>query len=237
MVRMLACILAALLALPVRGAEPERYAALTFEDGPSGACTRQLLEGLAYRGAAATFLLCGYRLSQQPGLGEEILRGGHEIGLHGYSHGNMRHMSRRDIGKELADCQALLPPGCTPVLFRPPGGVVTDGIRQVARARQLALLRWSLDPGDYGARTPEAIREAVLAHTADGDILRLRDLTRESVETALEIVDGLQQQGFRLVTVSELARLRRIPLRPGAVYAALPPGVFTYILQKGDFQD
>ena len=55
-------VLLSLLAVPVRGAEGQPYAALTFDDGPSGKYTQRLLDGLAYRGVACTFLLCGYRI-------------------------------------------------------------------------------------------------------------------------------------------------------------------------------
>ena len=34
------------LILPVRAAEDTKYVALTFDDGPSGKYTRQLLDGL-----------------------------------------------------------------------------------------------------------------------------------------------------------------------------------------------
>lgn len=39
------------------------YIALTFDDGPSGAITTTLLDGLKARNAHATFFLCNYRLS------------------------------------------------------------------------------------------------------------------------------------------------------------------------------
>ena len=52
----LLCLLAALAVLLPRGhaAEP-RCVALTFDDGPSGALTERLLDGLAARGVHATF--------------------------------------------------------------------------------------------------------------------------------------------------------------------------------------
>ena len=63
----LLCLLAALAVLLPRGhaAEP-RCVALTFDDGPSGALTERLLDGLAARGVHATFFLCGYRIRSWP---------------------------------------------------------------------------------------------------------------------------------------------------------------------------
>ena len=108
------------LAFPVRGAEEQKYVALTFDDGPSGKYTRQLLDGLYDRGVKATFLLCGYRIKDYPDITQRIFDEGHEIGFHGYSHKNMKDMSRRDIAAEIIDTQAMLPEGCKPVFLRPP---------------------------------------------------------------------------------------------------------------------
>ena len=210
-----------LLALPVRGV-PVRYVALTFDDGPSGRFTRELLDGLQQRGARATFFLCGYRIKEYPEEARRIYEEGHEIGYHGYSHKNMRDMSRRAIAQELIDTRALLPEDCEPVLFRPPGGFVTDGVRQVAEVRQLTLLRWSVDPRDWAVSSTAAIEASVLKHVKDGDVILLHDMTATSVRAALDIVDTLQQQGFRFVTVSELAQLREIRLKPGKTYTDFP---------------
>ena len=221
--RMIALILCfSLLPLRVEATQVDKYVALTFDDGPSGRYTRQLLEGLRERDAKATFLLCGYRIAQFPGLTEQIFREGHEIGYHGYSHSSMKAMSRRDIARELADTQALLPQGCKPKFLRPPGGEGGDALRQVAEARQLAILSWSVDPRDWATRDALAVESSVLRTVRDGDIILLHDMTDSSVRAALEIVDRLKEQGFRFVTVSELAMLRDVALTPGKTYTCFP---------------
>jgi peptidoglycan/xylan/chitin deacetylase (PgdA/CDA1 family) len=222
--RFFACLLLlSLLVLPVQAAQPFKYVALTFDDGPSGRYTRQLLDGLSQRNAKATFLLCGYRMEQYPELTERIFNEGHEIGYHGYSHKTMKDMSRRAVAGEIIDSQALLPEDCDPVFFRPPGGFCTDGIRQVAEARLLAVLSWSVDPRDWATSSTGAIESAVLKNVKDGDIVLLHDMTTSSVRAALDIIDVLQKQGYRFVTVSELARLRRVRIRPGQIYTSFPP--------------
>jgi len=215
-------LLLCLIALPGRAATV-KYVALTFDDGPSGRYTRELLDGLQQRGAKATFLLCGYRIREYPEEARRIHEEGHEIGYHGFSHQNMRNMSRRAIAQELIDTRALLPEDCEPVFFRPPGGFITDGVRQVAEVRQLCLLHWSVDPRDWAVADTAAVETSVLKHVKDGDIILLHDMTMSSVRAALDIVDTLQKQGFRFVTVSELAWQREVRLKPGEVYASFPP--------------
>ena len=220
--RLLAAVLAAgFLTMPVRALD-SKYVALTFDDGPSGKYTRQLLDGLYDRGVKATFFLCGYRIRQYPEITCRIYEEGHEIGCHGYSHKNMKAMSRRDIAAEIADTHALLPQGCTPKLLRPPGGFCSDGVRQVAQVRGLAIAGWSVDPRDWATRDTAAIETAVLKNIRDGDIVLLHDMTTSSVQAALDIVDTLMEENFEFVTVSELAKLRNTRLKPGQVYTRFP---------------
>ena len=219
-----ACILLLwLMVIPAQASSGRKYIALTFDDGPSGRYTQTLLDGLKLRGAKATFLLCGYRMEQYPQLTKRIFDEGHEIGYHGFSHDSMQRMSRRQIGQELIDSRVLLPEDCDPVWFRPPGGVVTDGVRQVAQARQLALLSWSVDPMDWKIKSTATIEQTVLKNVGDGDIILLHDMSMTSVQAALDIVDALQEQGFRFVTASELARIRKTAVKPGTVYKSFPP--------------
>lgn len=221
--RILALVLALpFLLLPVQAAGTSRYVALTFDDGPSGKYTRALLDGLYDRGAKATFLLCGYRMVNYPDITQRIFEEGHEIGYHGFSHNPMQGMSRRCIAQELLDTQALLPDGCKPAFLRPPGGFSSDAVRQVAEARGLAILHWSVDPEDWATHNTAAIEKAVLERVKDGDIILLHDMSDSSVKAALDIVDALLKQDYEFVTVSELARLRGIKPKPGATYQRFP---------------
>lgn len=203
--------------------QQERYVALTFDDGPSGRYTRRLLEGLAEREVQATFLLCGYRLEDYRSLAEKIYKGGHEIGLHGYSHRDMTTLSEYQLKKELEDTKKLLPEGCEPVLLRPPGGSGSQLLEQVAKQAGLAILNWSVDPRDWAVHDAGAVETAVVSQVCDGDVILLHDLSDSSVDAALAIIDRLQREGFRFVTVSQLARLRGVQLQPGKVYQSFPP--------------
>ena len=206
-----------LLVFPVRAQTP-RYVALTFDDGPSGRFTRRLLEGLEERRVQATFLLCGYRLKDDPKTAKWIYQAGHEIGLHGYSHDDMGKMNQKQAAKEIADTYALLPEGCKPAFLRPPGGSFGEPLMKAAENAGLALLSWSVDPRDWAVRDAGAVQAAVLADVRDGDVILLHDMSDSSVDAALGIIDSLQRQGFRFVTVSCLAELRGITPEPGRKY-------------------
>lgn len=205
------------LACPVY-AQQERYVALTFDDGPSGRYTRELLDGLAERQVSATFLLCGYRMREYPALTRRIFEEGHEIGLHGFSHDNMAKMTQKQVEKELFETIKLLPEGCEPVFLRPPGGNCAPAVTGAAKEFGLGILHWSVDPRDWASEDALLIQNTVVRTVRDGDVILLHDMSASSVEAALAIVDELIDQGFTFVTASQLAKQKGTKIVPGRVY-------------------
>lgn len=211
-----------ILAVPIAEKKNDKLVALTFDDGPSGKYTEALLDGLQERGTKATFLLCGYRIQQYPELTQRIIEEGHEIGNHGFTHKNMQTLGRREIAKEIMDTEDLLPEGCFVRFLRPPGGCCSEGVKQVAEARQLAILSWSVDPKDWATSNTDDVTRFVLSKVKDGDIILLHDMSDSSVKAALTIVDRLTQRGFRFVTVTELAKERGVSPKAGKSYTSFP---------------
>lgn len=207
----------------VRAVEP-KYLALTFDDGPSGRYTERLLQGLEERNARATFFLCGYRLELYPEYPKKILSGGHEIGLHGYSHDPMNKMSPEALDQELEKTDKLLyeATGRHFSLLRPPGGQSTLAVEAAAAQRNLSLILWSIDPKDWATNDRTVIEQRVLSKVSDGDIILLHDMSDSSVDAALSLVTKLQAEGYQFLTVSQLAALRGKTLAAGVLYYSLP---------------
>lgn len=219
--RWVALVLTAVLLFPGKvNASETKYVALTLDDGPSGHYTQRLLEGLQKRNVKATFLLCGYRMEQYPGMAETIFRQGHEIGLHGYSHKDMSAMTYTQVAKEIADTKALLPEGCRPAFLRTPGGAWSATVAQAASDAGLALLKWSVDPRDWATHDAAAVTAAVVDCVSDGDIILLHDMCDCSVNAALDIVDRLLAEGFHFVTVSQLAEIKGVQPKKGKLYCS-----------------
>ncbi len=225
MKRLLALLCCFLLCFPANAAEParEKLIAITFDDGPSGRFTRRLLEGLSQRDAHATFFLCGYRIVQYPDLATQIWEEGHEIGLHGYSHCCLGDKNSCDVTFEIEKTRNLLPEQWDIRLMRTPGGKNGPGVITAAKAAHLSLIGWSVDPKDWATDDTSTIVQRVLSNVKEGDVILLHDMSDSSVDAALSIIDALQSQGYRFVTVSELAERQNIPLLPGSSYRSFPP--------------
>lgn len=63
---------------------------------------------------------------------------------------------------------------------------------------------WSVDSLDWKYQNTPKITSRVLKDVEDGDIILMHDIFPTSVESALEIVDTLQEQGYTFVTADEL---------------------------------
>ena len=98
----------------------------------------------------------------------------------------------------------------------------TPLLEQVAHQEGLALLLWSVDPRDWAVHDAAAVEAAVVSQVQDGDVILLHDLSDSSVDAALSIIDRLHRDGFRFVTVSQLAALRGVKMESGQIYTNFP---------------
>src|SRR5208337_1697192 len=85
-----------------------RQLALTYDDGPNDPHTFHLLEILAHHNVKATFFLIGRYVKQRPDIVRELVRAGHAVGNHTFSHPNLIFASAERTHKELTDCQQAL---------------------------------------------------------------------------------------------------------------------------------
>lgn len=223
-------VLLAILCLPVAGVsaeeeKAEKYVALTFDDGPSGHFTRDLLDGLAEREIRATFFLCGYRVEQFPNLAARIAQEGHEIGSHSDRHSFFSSLSPAEVCADLhaAREKILAATGQEPTLLRPPGGIYDAAVIAKTDCADLPLILWSVDPSDWCRSDAAGIVRDVTGNVRSGDVILLHDMSDSSVQAALTIIDELGAQGWEFVKVSELAKLSGTELQGGAAYYRFSP--------------
>ncbi len=198
------------------------YLALTFDDGPLGASTARLLDGLKDRGVRATFFVCNYRLMEYPNLIPRYKEEGHELGNHGAAHAVMTRLSDSEADAEIdaTNDTILSRLGSAPKFFRPPGGIYSDSVLADLEERSMSCILWSVDPKDWLFRDAEKVAEEILAAARDGDIILLHDVYSSSVDAAFEIIDALEAAGYKFLTVSDLALVKGYELKAGSVYSS-----------------
>lgn len=189
------------VAASLNGSSP--VVALTFDDGPSKYWTDGLLDGLKERNVKATFFLIGANAEANPILVERIVKEGHLIGNHTYSHVQLTTISDEAACAEIDEANAVLSAAVGEVIhyIRPPFGSWQEGLDSLV---DMQVVLWSVDPQDWKVKNTARIVEKVLKEVEDGDIILLHDVYQESVEAALQIVDELRARGYEFVRVDEL---------------------------------
>lgn len=194
--------------------------ALTFDDGPHGTYTNSILNTLETYGAKATFFTLGMQVNTYPSVVKRAKAMGCEIGSHTYSHADLTASSFGKIQKEINTARETIASAvhCVPTLFRPPYGNYNSAVRTTAG---LPVILWNVDTRDWESRNAESIVRHVLANASDGNIILMHDIYSSTAEAVKILVPALIKRGFRLVTVSEMAKEKGIQLTNGMVYRGL----------------
>jgi len=159
-----------------RGPAESRNVVLTFDDGPAPPFTEQVLDILAEHGIRATFFLCGKNVERYPELARRIVREGHTIGNHTYSHPFLFGKSRRFMAREIDRAQEAIErvTGVRPTLFRPPYGARWFGLVPTLSERGLRMVMWSVMGFDWKYKA-RAIIWAIKSRLHSGAVVLLHD--------------------------------------------------------------
>ena len=197
--------------------------ALTFDDGPSDT-TSHILELLEQYDARATFFVVGSRARSRADVLLDIIEQGSEIGNHSWSHYQMTFLSTPSINYELQQTNAVIEEitGVKPVVFRAPYGLVNERLIYVAREMNMPIINWSVDPQDWRTRSSDRICYDILNRVYDGSIILCHDLIYQT-GTAMEyVIPALIDQGYQLVTISELFTYSGHKPAAGRIYSIRP---------------
>ena len=83
------------------------------------------------------------------------------------------------------------------------------------------MILWSIDSLDWKTRDTEKTIDCIMENAQDGDIVLMHDIHDETVAAAIELIPMLEDEGFQLVTVSELASAKGEILQNGIAYGSI----------------
>jgi peptidoglycan-N-acetylglucosamine deacetylase len=184
--------------------------AMTFDDGPHAQGTPAVLELLARERTQATFFLVGEQVERNPALPREIVAAGHEIGLHCYRHRNMLRLTPWQVREDIARAGAAIEDatGRSPVLYRPPYGVLNAAALLHARSRGWRTVLWSHWGRDWERdTTAAAITARITDGAGEGAVLLLHDADdysapgswRRTVQALPRVLATLAERGVQPV--------------------------------------
>lgn len=189
---------------------PTRLVALTFDDGPHPSITPRLLDLLQAHGAKGTFFVLGSRAESYPELLERMVREGHEVGNHSWSHKSLVRLgptaARADLQRAAATIEACTNQPCR--LVRPPYGHTNAEIRAMIHRSGWAHIMWDADSRDWQLSDANQMLARILRKTSPGAVLLFHDIHPGVLRVLPVLLPALRQCGYRFVTISELLRLQ-----------------------------
>ncbi len=206
--------------------EIRKLVALTYDDGPSDS-TPLILDTLEKYGAKATFFVVGR--DQVEYHQETLIRAyndGMEIGSHTYDHRILSKSTKEEIWETMRKNDELLDSviGFRPTIMRPTGGGINDTVRE---AIDRPMILWNIDTLDWKYEDKDMVVSTVKAEVHPGAIILMHDLletTGDSTwQATAELVPWLMEQGYELVTVTDMAKAYGYTLEPGAAYYSFNP--------------
>ncbi|WFR59945.1 polysaccharide deacetylase [Anaerocolumna sp. AGMB13025] len=191
---------------------------LTFDDGPSK-YTEEILKLLSAYQVKATFFVIGKTDTYSKKMYKEILKDGHTLGMHSYSHDyNKIYKSLEDFDKDFTKIRDLLydTTGYLSTIYRFPGGSSNSVMKEdvsvfinYLNQKSVVYFDWNVVSGDATGveYTPQELYESVIngikVHNRSIVLMHDTDAKGNSVKALKMILDTLTEQGVELLPLNE----------------------------------
>jgi peptidoglycan-N-acetylglucosamine deacetylase len=196
----------------VRLNQEKKVIALTFDDGPWPETTAQVLDILKKNNIKATFFVVGRNVKNYPQLLKRVIAEGHAVGNHTWHHW-YHFMNPEAAAYEIKNTAEIIyqTVGVRTNLFRPPGGIMHNGVVDFARNNDYAIIMWSSDSLDYSRPSVPNLVNNVFRNARPGGIVLLHDgggNRSQTVQALPEIINRFRQEGYSFVTIPELLAMK-----------------------------
>jgi cellulose synthase/poly-beta-1,6-N-acetylglucosamine synthase-like glycosyltransferase/peptidoglycan/xylan/chitin deacetylase (PgdA/CDA1 family) len=215
-----------------RGGRVPGKLALTFDDGPDPEWTPAILKILQDKHVPASFFMIGSNMEAHPGLVQQVVKEGHEVGNHTYTHPNLADTPETAVRLELNATQRLFQAltGRSLTLFRSPylsdsNPSDADELEPIKQAQALGYIEVTsnLDTLDWELPTvPQMMAQVYKALNNPnpdlrGNVILMHDSGGDRSKTLVllpELIDSLRAKGYEFVPLSQLVGKTRDEVMP-----------------------
>lgn len=179
---------------------------LTFDDGPHPQRTPAILAKLSNLAIKATFFLIGQRVEESPELVRDIVREGHAIGNHTWSHIRPSDRGAKPYLAEVQETRKLLESvsGTKTNLFRPPFGDLTARSLFGLWRHGYRIVLWNYDPRDYKQESPQMLVDYFESTPpTTGDVILMHDDRQVTVDSIDPIIESVRGKGYSFSRIDD----------------------------------
>jgi peptidoglycan/xylan/chitin deacetylase (PgdA/CDA1 family) len=198
----------------------KRLMALTFDDGPKPGVTEKLLLILRRYHIKATFFIVGKQAEKYPDLILQIVKEGHELANHSYTHSCLTAMTSSDVVSEIQKTNKIIQryTGSVPIFFRPPGGNYNQNILNIVNELGMKTVFWTVNAQDYfhpnsirqlspempNSKLGETLEDSVGTYVQPGTIVLLHNGDAGTLQALPPLLFRIKEMGLKAVTLKEL---------------------------------
>jgi peptidoglycan/xylan/chitin deacetylase (PgdA/CDA1 family) len=192
------------------GPEDQRRVALTFDDGPDGEWTPEILDILDRYGVKATFFCVGMMIRYFPSVVRRLVEQGHVVGNHTWNHPHLPRLQPSQVRYELrrTSDELVRVAGVRPRLFRPPYGQLDEDVIREVIGMGYRIILWNVDSLCWAGLDGPQIATNVLMHMQPGGIVLMHSAggvnRLPTVQALPYIIDITRAAGYTFATVPEL---------------------------------
>ncbi|WP_333793409.1 polysaccharide deacetylase family protein [Hyphomicrobium sp.] len=179
---------------------------LTFDDGPSRRYTVPILNALDADCVKATFFSVGRMAISDPATLREVVRRGHTVGTHTWSHKNLASLGDAAMKREFElglSAVAAAVGGPVAPFFRFPYLGHSKATRDYIKSRGFGIFGIHVDSKDFRTKSPGIVLRNVLAQldrTKKG-ILLFHDIQPSTAGALASLLAELKARGYRVVHI------------------------------------
>ena len=150
----------------------------------------------------ATFFVLGQRAQAHPQLIRRLIKEGHVVANHSYSHPQMTKLDTDAQVREIQKThEAIAPLSTEPIKwFRPPYGSYNKKIEQLVAQKGMTVVLWDVDPQDWQRKKSSTdIFHSVVDQVRPGSIILLHDIHERTVNALERMIQSLLSKGYTFV--------------------------------------
>jgi peptidoglycan/xylan/chitin deacetylase (PgdA/CDA1 family) len=188
------------------GKTDQKQISLTFDDGPTEV-TEKVLDILKEEKVEACFFLIGSRVKKNREIASRIVREGHLVGNHSYSHDfwfDLKNTKQFIRDLRLASQQISEITGRQPLFFRPPYGVTTPALATASRYLGFRVIGWNVRSLDTKIRDQQRLLTRIKRKIRPGSIVLLHDTIAGTEIVLKELIRALRSEGYQFVALDKL---------------------------------
>ncbi|MGD9200467.1 MAG: polysaccharide deacetylase family protein [Chitinispirillia bacterium] len=197
-----------------RGKTDVNTIAFTFDDGPHPANTPLILDSIEEYGGRGTFFSTGENILKYRELSGELVKRGHLLANHTFSHPNALFINRKKLHDEIFRTKDIIEnlSGTANRYFRPPYGIITPTLLSICRSLDLSIILWNRNSFDFKRIPYQKIVKRIAGKIKEGSIILFHECHyqeealdySQSIDALKKLINITSQKKLRPVTIQEM---------------------------------